>query len=412
MPNFKYNAKDPGGKTVSAVLEAADEKSLVDALRKQGLIVISVRQEKTKGAPSAAPEGSTKGAGHGRGGIKLSELVLFTRQLATMIESGIPLVQCLDILFEQVENRKFKEIVGKVKDQVSAGSAFYEALAKHPKAFTPLFVNMVKAGESSGALDDIMERLAGYLEKTDSLIRKVRSAMVYPLVVSVMAIAITLVLMLNVVPTFKSIFADFGGELPLPTRILIQISDLLINTFIVWSAGAVSAVFLIRRFLKTPKGKAVFDAFKLKMPVFGSIFRKVAVSKFTRTLATLIKSGVPILSALEIVGKTSGNTVIEDAVAKVRVSIREGETITAPLSKSGVFPPMVVRMISVGEQTGELEKMLTKIADFYDDQVDAAVSGLTSIIEPLVIAFLGIFIGGIVICMFLPIFKLSQLTQM
>ena len=413
MPNFKYSAKDSSGKTVSAMLEAPDEKTIVDSLRKQGLIVISVSREKAKGAaPSAAPKGSTQGAGKGRGGVKLSELVLFTRQLATMIESGIPLVQCLDIMTEQVENKKFKEMLCKVKDQVSAGSAFYEALAKHPNAFSPLFVNMVKAGESSGALDDIMERLAGYLEKTDSLIRKVRSAMVYPLVVSVMAIAITLVLMLNVVPTFKSIFADFGGELPLPTQILIQISDLLIHTFVFWFAGSVIAVFMIRKYLKTPKGRAAFDAFKLKMPVFGSIFRKVAVSKFSRTLATLIRSGVPILSALEIVAKTSGNTVIEEAVGKVRVSIREGETITEPLAKSGVFPPMVVRMISVGEQTGELEKMLTKIADFYDDQVDAAVSGLTSIIEPLVIAFLGVFIGGIVICMFLPIFKLSQLTQM
>ncbi len=413
MPSFRYTAKDPKGQAVSAVLESADEKTLVEGLRKQGLVVISVSAEKTKkGSPDSAQKGLTKSAGRGRGGIKLSELVLFTRQLATMIESGIPLVQCLDILSEQVENKQFKEIVGKIKDQVSAGSSFNEALANHPKAFSTLYVNMVKAGESSGALDDIMERLAGYLEKTDSLLRKVRSAMVYPLVVSVMAIAITLVLMLNVVPTFKSIFADFGGELPLPTRILIGISDLLIHTFVVWFAGALIAVFLIRKYLKTPKGRAVFDAFKLKMPVFGSIFRKVAVSKFTRTLATLIRSGVPILSALEIVAKTSGNTVIEEAVGKVRVSIREGETITDPLSKSGVFPPMVVRMISVGEQTGELEKMLTKIADFYDDQVDAAVSGLTSIIEPLVIAFLGVFIGGTVICMFLPIFKLSQLTQM
>lgn len=402
MPSFRYHAKDPSGKTVSEVLESPDEKTLVDGLRKQGLIVISVSPEKTK-------KGSD---GQGWGSIKLSDLVIFTRQLATMIESGIPLVQSLDILAEQVENKRFKEIVARVKEQVSAGSGLHEALAKHPKAFSGLYVNMVKAGESSGALDDIMDRLAGYLEKTDSLIRKVRSALVYPIVVSVMAVAITLVMMLNVVPTFKSIFADFGGELPLPTQLLISISDFLIQFFVVWFVAAVTAVFLLLKYLRSEKGKAAFDAFKLKMPVFGQIFRKVAVSKFTRTLATLIRSGVPILSALEIVAKTSGNTVIEKAVEKVRISIREGETITEPLMKSRVFPPMVVRMISVGEQTGELEKMLTKIADFYDDQVDAAVSGLTSIIEPLVIAFLGVFIGGIVICMFLPIFKLSQLTQM
>ena len=410
MPLFRYTAKSQTGQTLAATREAPDEKSAVDQLRKQGMIVISVSPDKEPSGRKA--KATAKGPGKpGWGSVKLSELVLFTRQLATMVESGIPLVQSLDILFEQVENKQFKNIISKIKDQVAAGSAFYEALAKHPQAFSPLYVNMVKAGESSGALDDIMERLAGYLEKTDSLIRKVRSAMIYPLVVSVMAIAITLVLMLKVVPTFKSIFADFGGELPLPTLILIRISDLLIHTFLVWFAAAVATVFLLRRYLRTEKGKASFDSFKLKIPVFGPILRKVAVSKFSRTLATLIRSGVPILSALEIVAKTAGNHVIEDAVGKVRISIREGETISEPLAKSKVFPPMVVRMISVGEQTGELEKMLTKIADFYDDQVDAAVSGMTSIIEPLVIAFLGVFIGGIVICMFLPIFKLSQLTQ-
>lgn len=411
MPVFRYNAKNSSGQTVTAALEAGDEKSAVDQLRQQGLIVISVSKEKEAAAPKTKAAKNKAPGKPGRSPVKLAELVLFTRQLATMVESGIPLVQSLDILEEQVENKSFKAIIGQVKGQVAAGSAFFEGLAKFPQAFSPLYVNMVKAGESSGALDDIMERLAGYLEKTDSLIRKVRSAMVYPSVVTVMAIAITLVLMLKVVPTFKSIFADFGGELPLPTLILIQISDLLLNTFVVWFSAAVGSVFLLRRYLKSEKGRAGFDAFKLNMPVFGPIFRKVAVSKFCRTLATLIRSGVPILTALEIVAKTAGNRVIEEAVGKVRISIREGETISEPLAKSKVFPPMVVRMISVGEQTGELEKMLTKIADFYDDQVDAAVSGLTSIIEPLVIAFLGIFIGGIVICMFLPIFKISQLTQ-
>ncbi len=415
MPFFRYTVKDKNGTTLQDSMEASDEKSLVDSLRKQSLSIISVVQEKEK--KSSPQKGASKDAqnitrGGSRGSVKLAELVLFTRQLATMIQSGIPLMQSFDILSEQTENRQFKKIITQVKESISAGSSLSDAMAKHPKAFSTLFVNMVKAGESSGALDDIMERLASYLEKTDSLIRKVRSAMIYPLVVSIMAVLITLVLMLKVVPVFKSIFADFGGELPLPTQVLIQVSDLLIHTFFVWFSAAVGAVFLARKYLKTDKGQLYFDEFKLKMPVFGSIFRKVAVSKFTRTLATLIKSGVPILGALEIVAKTSGNRVIENAVVKVRISIREGENITDPLAKSRVFPPMVVRMISVGEQTGELEKMLTKIADFYDDQVDAAVSGLTSIIEPLVIAFLGVFIGGIVICMFLPIFKLSQLTQM
>lgn len=402
---FRYTVKDKTGKSVTAVQEANDERALVDSLRQQGNIVISVQAEKTK------MEKKLETTAKRGGSIKLGELVLFSRQLATMIDAGIPLVQSLEILTEQIDSKGFKAIVGSVKESVSAGASFNEALAKHPRAFSPLFVQMAKAGETSGALDDIMERLASYLEKTDHLVRKVKSAMIYPAVVCLMAVTITLVLMIKVVPVFKSIFADFGGALPMPTLILITISDFLIKWFLAWVAGVTVALFFFRKWIRTEKGTLKFDAFKLKMPIFGILIRKVAVSKFTRTLATLIKSGVPILAALEIVAKTSGNKVIENAIGKVRVSIREGETITDPLMKSKVFPPMVVRMISVGEQTGELEKMLTKIADFYDDQVDAAVSGLTSLIEPLVIAFLGIVIGGIVICMFLPIFKISTLVQ-
>ncbi len=402
MPNYRYAAKDKTGREVTGVEEAPDERSLINLLRKRELIIVSVKQEQSKNAKKA---GTFKGAK-----IKLSELVLFSRQLATMIDSGIPLVQGLEILTEQTEDGNFRAVIGDVKKQVSTGTTFYEALSKHPKAFSALFVNMVKAGESSGALDDIMERLALYLEKTDSLVRKVKSAMTYPIVVSIMAILITLVLMIKVVPVFESIFSDFGGKLPLPTLILVSISHFLINFFILWVGGISIGIFLLVRFIKTNQGALMFDRFKLNMPVFGVIFKKVAVSKFSRTLSTLVKSGVPILTALEIVGKTAGNRVIEDAVEKVRTSIREGENITNPLMESKVFPPLVTRMISVGEQTGELEKMLSKIADFYDDQVDAAVSGITSLIEPLVIAFLGIVIGTIVICMFLPIFKLSSLA--
>ena len=402
MPMFRYTAKERTGRAVNGVTEATDQKSLVEALRKQELIIISIKEEKKK---EKMQFGSKLG-----GKIKLGELVLFSRQMATMIDSGIPLVQALEILSEQIENKGFRLIILEVKKDVSSGAALHEALAKHPRAFSTLFVNMVKAGESSGALDAIMERLASYLEKTDSLIRKVRSAMIYPIVVSLMAVVITLVMMLKVVPVFKSIFADFGGKLPLPTLILVSISDFLIHNFILGAVTVVVVFTLIVRFLKTDKGTVLFDSFKLKMPIFGIIIRKVAVSKFSRTLSTLVKSGVPILSALEIVGKTANNRIIESAVEKVRNSIREGENITAPLMRAKVFPPLVVRMISVGEQTGELEKMLTKIADFYDDQVDAAVSGITSLIEPLIIAFLGIVIGGIVICMFMPIFQLSTLV--
>ncbi len=402
MPFFKYAAKERSGNPVSGVSEAADQKSLIDALRKQDLVIISVKEEKKKETNSVMLRFGAN--------IKLGELVLFSRQMATMIDAGIPLVQSLEILSEQVENKAFQKILLEVKKDVAAGASFHEALAKHPRAFSALFINMVKAGESSGSLDAIMDRLAQYLEKTDSLIRKVRSAMIYPCVVSVMAVAITLVMMMKVVPVFKGIFADFGGELPLPTRVLVSVSDFLIQNFLLWFAVCVAAFFAIVNFAKTEKGKFIFDDFKLNMPVFGIIMRKVAVSKFSRTLSTLVKSGVPILSALEIVGKTAGNKIIERAVDKVRGSIREGENITTPLLRAKVFPPLVVRMISVGEQTGELEKMLTKIADFYDDQVDAAVAGITSLIEPLIIAFLGTMIGGIVICMFMPIFQLSTLV--
>ena len=404
MATFRYSAKDKTGRTVTGVLESADERTLLEILRRQELIVISIKQERKKEKISLYLDFG--------GRIKLSELVLFARQLATMIDSGIPLVQALDILSEQIEHREFKAVVATIKKDVSTGSSFHEALAKHPKVFTPLFINMVKAGESSGALDDIMDRLAIYLEKTDSLIRKVRTAMTYPIAVCIMAFCITMVMLIKIVPVFKSIYADFGGKLPVPTLILVSVSDFLINYFFMWFAIAVTGVFLLARFIKTDKGALILDEFKLKMPIFGVILKKVAVSKFCRTLATLVKSGVPILSALEIVAKTSGNRIIENAVEKVRASIREGENITDPLMRTKVFPPLVVRMISVGEQTGELEKMLSKIADFYDDQVDASVTGITSLIEPLVIAFLGTVVGTIVICMFLPIFKLSSLVSM
>lgn len=402
MQLYRYTAKDKSGKPVTGISEAQDEKSVIELLRRQELVIISIKQEQKKE--------NVKLANFLKQKITIGELVLFSRQLATLIQSGVPLVQGLEIMAEQTENKAFREIMFTVKKDISTGSSFNEALAKHPQAFSPLFVNMVKAGESSGALDDIMDRLAIYMEKTDSIIRKVKSAMIYPLVVTVMAVGITLLMLLKVVPVFASMYEDFDAELPVPTQVLVGISNFLINNFFIWVGACVGIFVLIVNFIKTPKGRHLFDAFKLKMPVFGMIIRKVAVTKFARTLATLVKSGVPILSALEIVSKTAGNKIIENAVDRVRASIREGENITAPLLQSKVFPPLVVRMISVGEQTGELEKMLTKIADFYDDQVDAAVSGLTSLIEPLVIAFLGTMIGGIVICMFLPIFQLATIV--
>ncbi len=397
MPTYRYVAKENSGKTVSGVMEYSDKSLLIEALRKKGLVIVSINETKKKKMTAASKK------------VKLDDIVIFSRQLATMVDSGIPLVQALDILYDQIEKPNFKQVVATIRDDVEVGSGFSEALMKHPAVFSPLYINMVKAGESSGALDDILDRLAAYLEKANALQRKVKSSLVYPAVVVTMAFLITLVMLLKVIPTFKGIFSMLGGTLPLPTRILILVSDTLRSMFIYVAIGAGIFVFAIKKYISTPKGRNVFDRSILNLPVLGPLFRKLAVAKFTRTLSTLVKSGVPILVALEIVGKTSGNTVIEKALEGVRASIKEGENIADPLAKSGVFPPMVVRMIHVGEQTGELEKMLGKIADFYDDQVDAAVSGLTSLIEPLIIAFLGIVIGGIVIAMFLPVFKMTEL---
>ncbi|MBI2447613.1 MAG: type II secretion system F family protein [Candidatus Omnitrophica bacterium] len=404
MPVYTYKAKDITGKTVKTTLDAQGQAFVVDAIRKKGLTIISIEEsvEKKKKGISFAVKKK----------IKVDDLVVFARQLATMIDAGIPLVQGLDILSEQIEHKEFRNIVSRVRNDVETGSTLSEAIGRHPKVFSQLFINMVKAGESSGMLDDIMDRLAGYLEKSSALQRKISSALVYPAVVICMAFLITLILLLKVIPTFKEIFAGFGAKLPAPTLVLITISDALRSYFLLLLGVAVVLGFLISRYVRTEKGRLKYDQLMLDLPVFGILFKKVAVSKFTRTLSTLIKSGVSILAALEIVGKTAGNKVVENAVTDVRASIREGENIATPLAKSGVFPPMVVRMISVGEQTGELEKMLEKISDFYDEQVDSAVAGLTSMIEPLIIAFLGIVIGSIVIAMFMPIFKMSDIVNM
>ncbi|MFH0877201.1 MAG: type II secretion system F family protein [Candidatus Omnitrophota bacterium] len=397
MPLFTYNAKDTQGLRLSGVLEAVTQAEVVDRLHKKGLIVVSLKEEKVKKVKEQ--------------GVKLDDLVVFSRQLATMVESGITLVQSLHILSEQSENKILSGVTLQIKEDIESGSSLHEALSKHPKIFTNLYVNMVKAGETSGLLDEILDRLATYLEKSSALQRKVKSSLVYPVVVVSMAFLITIVLLVKVVPTFKGIFATLGGTLPLPTQILIGISDTLSKYFPFVVGGTVVLVFLLKKYADTPRGRYQVDYRSLRLPVFGPLLRKVVVAKFSRTFATLVKSGVPILYALDIVGKTSGNVVVEQAVANARDSIREGEPIAEPLSRSGVFPPMVVRMISVGEQTGQLEKMLNKISDFYDEQVDAAVSGLTSMIEPLVIGLLGIIIGGIVVALFMPIFKITELIR-
>lgn len=398
MPLFKYVAKDEEGNTINDTIEAKNEAMALDMLRVKNLIIISISEPKVAKAVKVVGKK-----------VKSEEIVIFSRQLATMVNAGIPLVQSLDILSEQMESVNFRQMIIQVRSDVETGSSLSAALEKHPKVFTLLYTNMIKAGETSGMLDEILDRLAGYLEKNDALQRKVKSAMVYPAVVSLMAIGITLVLLLKVIPTFKEIFISLGGTLPLPTQVLIVISDTVRQYFLMVVIMLVVACVVVKKLISTPKGRMKFDQIKLKLPVFGVLLRKVAVARFSRTLSTLIRSGVSILGALEIVGKTAGNAVIEEAVNAARIGIREGESIAAPLKKSKAFPPMVTRMISVGEETGELEKMLSKIADFYETQVDAAVSGLTSLIEPLIIAFLGIVVGSIVMAMFLPIFKISEL---
>lgn len=397
---YQYSVKDKKGSSINGLLEAGSENEAAEILHKKDFIVVSIQLAAQKSAKQQRSKDK---------GVKLEDLVIFSRQLATMIDAGIPLVQALSILGEQIENANLKNVVNLVRHDIEAGVSFCDALAKHPAVFSELFINMSKAGEASGMLDEVLDRLAAYLENTASLIRKVRSSLVYPAVVITMAILITLVLLLKVVPTFKGIFDSLGGQLPVPTLILIGISDLLRRYFLIAVGIFVIVGFLLKKYINTESGRYNFDALQLKVPVLGQLFRKVAIAKFSRTFATLIKSGVSALNALDIVAKTSGNKVIEKVILSTRDSVREGESISRPLSKSMVFPPMVCRMIGVGEQTGQLEKMLSKIADFYDEQVDAAVAGLTSMIEPLVIAVLGVIIGGIVISLFLPIFKITQL---
>jgi len=399
MNTYKYSAKDKKGQNVNGTIQAASEAEVADILHKKEMVVFSV--EFTKASAANAKLADKK--------VKLEDLVIFSRQLATMIDAGIPLVNALGILAEQIENEGLRVIVGEVRQDIEAGMSFCDALGKHPLVFSDLFVNMVKAGEASGMLNEILDRLATFMEKQAALNRKIVSSLVYPAVVVSMAIIITAVLLIKVVPTFKGIFDSLGGVLPLPTQVLIFVSDLLRKYFLFLISFLAVGTYSFKKYLKTEKGRYAFDRLTLKVAVFGPLLRKLAVAKFARTFSTLVKSGVSVLSALEIVSKTSGNKVVEEAVVNCSKSVRDGEPISRPLAKSGVFPPMVTRMINVGEQTGQLEKMLSKIADFYDDQVDAAAGALTSLIEPLVIAFLGIVIGGIVVALFLPIFKISQL---
>ncbi|MCK5581609.1 MAG: type II secretion system F family protein [Candidatus Omnitrophica bacterium] len=400
MATFKYVAKDQNSRTVTGKIVAENQGVVVEELRKRQLTIISVK---------AIREATAAKSSFQLKKVKEEDLVMFTRQLATMVEAGIPILQAADALQEQVSHPYFKSVIVNIRDDIQVGSSMSAAFAKHPKVFDTLFVNMVKVGETGGVLSSILDRIAAYLEKTIKLKRKVKSALIYPIVVVSMAMIITVILLVKVVPTFAGIYDSFDSELPGMTKILIQVSDILQNYLLYVIGGCILFGFLVSRWYKTDSGRLALDSLSLKIPVFGPLIRKVAISRFSRTLSTLLQTGVPILESLDIVGKSSGNYVIEKVVDNVKGSVREGESIAAPLVKSGVFPPMVVRMIAIGETSGQLEKMLTKIAEFYDDQVDAAVAGLTSMIEPLIIGFLGIVVGFIVIALFLPIISITQI---
>lgn len=399
MPKFKYTAKDKEAHVFTGIIEGRDSWFVARELKKRALTVISVVEEK------AATEAARV---RGRARVKPMDLVIFSRQLATLIDSGISLVMGLTILQEQVENVYLKKIVANIKSDIEAGNSLSSSFAKYPEAFPEIFTNMTKAGESSGSLNEILERVADYLERTENIRRKLKSALTYPLLIVGMAVIVVAFLMLKVVPTFKNIFASLGGSLPLPTLILIKISNLSLRLFPIIVLLIIFAYIGFIRYISTEQGRLRFDQFKLKLPVFGATFRNVAISKFTRTLATLVKSGVSILEAFEISGKVSGNKVIEQATNQIRVNLQSGESISDPMAETGKFPIFVVKMIAVGEQTGELEKMLSKVSDYYEEQINETLAGLTSMLEPFIIVFLGVVIGYIVLAMFMPIFKLSQ----
>ena len=339
------------------------------------------------------------------------DVVIFTRQLATMIDAGLPIVQALDLLARQTENKTFSGVIATLKNEVESGSAFVESLARHPAVFDELYINMVSAGEMGGMLDTILVRLAAYMEKAMKLRAQIKSAMIYPISVVCVAVLVTALLLAYVIPVFSEMFAGFGEELPLPTQLAINLSAVVVAYFWYLVAGSVGTLVSMRAYYRTERGRQTIDGLVLRLPLIGDIFRKAAVARFTRTLSTLVSSGVPILDALAITGKTAGNTVVEHAVLAARQSIGEGKTLADPLIRSQVFPPMVCQMVQVGETTGALDTMLAKIADFYDDEVDTAASNLTTLVEPVVILFLGIIIGGLVVSMYLPIFQLGTVLN-
>jgi type IV pilus assembly protein PilC len=402
MLTFAYEARDATGKNVSGVQEALNEDNAINTLMTRGFMVLSIQQKSvTKRARSA-------------GSISDSDLVLFTRQLATMVDAGLPLVTALTGLFEQADPKRqagLRQVIGDISARVQQGESFHEAVSKFPQVFNRLFISMVKAGESGGLLAEILDRLAAFLEASSRLKKKVKSAMTYPVIVICIAMCITTFLIVKVVPVFAQIFADFHSKLPAPTQFLIDLSDFIRSSWYFIILGIGGIIFGIRAFLRTKRGTEMWDRSKLKLPIFGPLVHKICMTRFARTFAQLIRSGVPILEVMEIVGETSGNHVIALAIHSVSSDVEKGEHLTAAMSKQPIFPPMMLRMVSAGEATGKIDTMLEKMADFWDEEIEATLDALTSLIEPLLIVVLGVIVGGIVISMFLPIFKLNDIVS-
>lgn len=398
MPIYQWTGKNKKGKIQKGEMELSNEEAVKSRLNAQKITPIKVKLK---------PKDLFENIAFLQPSVKEGDIILFARQFSTMIDAGLPIIQCLDILYGQQENKTFKVMLRKIKETVESGSTLAEALKKYPNHFDDLFVNMIAAGEAGGILDVILQRLAAYMEKAAKLKGKVKGAMVYPIVTLIIAFLVLAVILVFVIPVFQEMFADFGGELPVPTQIVVNASEFVKSKIIYLIVAIILFIFAYRRFYKTERGRIIMDDIFLRLPVFGILLRKVAVAKFTRTMGTMLSSGVSILDALDIVAKTAGNKSIERAVYDVRSGITEGRTMADPLLESGVFPSMVCQMIAVGESTGALDAMLGKIADFYDEEVDQAVENLTALIEPFMLVFLGVTIGGLVIAMYLPIFKMA-----
>jgi type IV pilus assembly protein PilC len=398
MPIYEWTGKNRKGKIQKGELEVSNEEAVKNRLNVLKITPVKIRVK---------PKDIFENIAFLQPKVKETDIILFARQFSTMIDAGLPIIQCIDILYAQQENKTFKVMLKRIKESVESGSTLAEALKKYPKQFDDLFVNMIAAGEAGGILDVILQRLAAYMEKAAKLKGKVKGAMVYPIVTLIIAAIVLVVILVFVIPVFQEMFADFGGELPVPTQIVVNASEFVKGKIIYIIVALILFIFAYGKFIKTEKGRIVMDDLFLKLPVFGVLLRKVAVAKFTRTMGTMLSSGVAILEALDIVAKTAGNKTVEKAIYDVRAGITEGRTMADPLLESGVFPSMVCQMIAVGESTGALDAMLGKIADFYDEEVDQAVENLTALIEPFMLVFLGVTIGGLVIAMYLPIFKMA-----